>query len=54
MTFYNGIAYLIPVEESSTSNKRLRFTSPKNNQVQGINFAKDYELERQVKKILER
>ena len=54
MTFYNNIAYLIPVEQSSTSNKRLRFTPPKNNQTQGINFAKDYELERQVEKILER
>lgn len=54
MTFYNNTAYLVPVEESSTSQKRLRFTPPRNNQIQGINFAKDYELERQVKKILER
>lgn len=54
MTYYNNQAYLVPVQESTTSQKRLRFLPPKNNQIQGINFAQDYELERQVLKILNR
>lgn len=52
MTSYDGKTYLVPVEETTTTQKRLRFLPPKNNQTQGINFAKDYELERQVSKIL--
>ena len=51
MTFYNGQCYLIPVEETSTE-KRLRFTPPKNGQLKGISFAKDYELEKMVKTII--
>lgn len=51
MTSYNGQCYLIPVEETSTE-KRLRFTSPKNGQLKGISFAKDYELEKMVKTII--
>lgn len=52
MTSYNNQTYLIPIEESSAFQKRLRFLPPKNNQIQGINYAKDYELETQVNKIL--
>lgn len=51
MTSYNGQYYLIPVEETSTE-KRLRFTPPKNGQLKGISFAKDYELEKMVKTII--
>ena len=51
MTSYNGQCYLIPVEETSTE-KRLRFTPPKNGQLKGISFAKDYELEKMVKTII--
>ena len=52
MTFYNGQAYLIPVEECSTTEKRLRFVPPKNGQIKGITFASEYELERMVEKII--
>lgn len=51
MTSYNGQCYLIPVEETSTE-KRLRFTPPKNGQLKGVSFAKDYELEKMVKIII--
>ena len=51
MTYYEQQAYLIPVQETSVREKRLRFKPPKNGQVKGITFAKDYELERMVLKI---
>lgn len=41
-TWYNGIIYLIPVEECSGAEKSLRLVPTKNGQVKGINFAKDY------------
>ncbi len=49
-TWHNGVTYLVPVEECSTQ-KKLRFTPPKNNQKVGINFAKDYELPIQLEKL---
>lgn len=52
MTTYNGKCYLIPVEECCSTEKRLRFTPPKNGQIKGITFAEDYELERVVNKII--
>lgn len=51
MTSFNGKCYLIPVEECSTE-KRLRFTIPKNGQIKGICFAEEYELDRMVSKII--
>ena len=51
MTFYGLQAYLIPVNEVSAREKRLRFTPPKNGQIKGITFATDYELEKVVNKI---
>ena len=47
-TFYDGRCYLIPINECSTI-KRLRFTPPKNGQIKGITFAKDYELQEVIK-----
>ncbi len=47
-TFYDGKCYLIPVNECSTM-KRLRLTPPKNGQIKGITFAKDYELQEVIK-----
>lgn len=47
-TFYNDKCYLIPVGQCSKE-KRLRLTTPKNGQTQGISFAKDYELEEVLK-----
>ena len=52
MTSYNDQCYLIPVEECSSSEKRLRFRPPKNGQIKGITFATEYELERMVNKII--
>ena len=52
MTSYNNQCYLVPVEECSNTEKRLRFTPPKNGQIKGITFATDYELEKVVNKIV--
>lgn len=41
-TFFDGNVYLIPVEECSGDNKKLRIIPPKNGQKIGVNFAKDY------------
>ena len=54
MTFYGLQAYLIPVNEVSAREKRLRFTPPKNGQIKGITFATDYELEKVVNKIIDK
>ena len=43
-TFWDGKCYLVPVDETSNE-KTLRFASPKNGQIKGISFAKDYEDE---------
>ena len=52
-TIINNQCYLIPVEEASGKQKTLRFILPKNNQKEGINFAKDYELLSQLEKLKE-
>lgn len=49
-TYYDNQCYLIPVNECSTS-KMLRLNIPKNSQVKGINFAKDYTAEIQIEKL---
>ena len=49
-TFYRGKCYLVPVEECSTE-KTLRFEKPKTNA--NVNLAEDYELEKQLIKIME-
>ena len=48
-TCYDGKSYLVPVEECSAS-KKLRFTLPKNNQLENSSFAKDYELKMVLQK----
>ena len=52
MTSYKGKTYLVPVNEASTREKRLRFTPPKNGQIKGITFAQEYEFEKAVNKIV--
>lgn len=52
MTFYEDKAYLIPVNECSAREKTLRFLPPKNGQIKGITFAKDYEFEKVVNEII--
>lgn len=49
-TFWNEKCYLVPVTECSVD-KKLRFVPPKNGQKVGITYAKDYEIEEQVRKI---
>lgn len=41
-TYFNGECYLIPVEETSSTMKTIRFSLPKNGQTKGISFAKDH------------
>lgn len=53
-TYYNNQCYLVPVSECATTQKRLRFVPPKNGQVVGINFAKDYELEKVLEELVSR
>lgn len=52
MTFYEDKAYLIPISECSAREKTLRFLPPKNGQIKGITFAKDYEFEKVVNEII--
>ena len=49
-TYWDGKCYLIPVGETSNE-KTLRFTPPKNGQIKGISFAKDYEVEEVLKRV---
>lgn len=49
-TFWDEQCYLIPFKECSTE-KTLRFAPPKNGQIKGITFAKEYALEKQIEKI---
>lgn len=49
-TYWNEKVYLIPVNECSHS-KKLRFFNNKSHQVNGINWAKDYEVEEVLKKL---
>lgn len=50
-TWYKGIVYLIPIAECGGAEKTIRFTSPKNGQTKGINFAHDYEAQEVLKKL---
>lgn len=47
-TSYEGKCYLVPVEQCSLE-KTLRIIPPKNNQIKGISFLKDYELSEVLK-----
>ena len=49
-TMFNNICYLIPVEDCGSA-KRLRIRPAKNEQVRGVCFAENYELERMLLKI---
>lgn len=50
-TYWDNQCYLIPIEETASREKTLRFIPPANGQIKGITFAKDYELEVQLAKI---
>ena len=50
-TSFNGNIYLIPVEQCSGAEKNLRIVPPKNGQIKGINFAKDYLAKEVLKRL---
>lgn len=50
-TYFNNQCYLVPVTECSTE-KVLRFKAPKSGQQKGITYASEYELEKQINKII--
>lgn len=52
-TYWDNQCYLISVNECSVE-KILRFSPPKNRQIKGITFAKDYLLDAQLAKIKEK
>lgn len=52
-TYWNGKCYLVPVTECADK-KTLRFKNTKNNQKVKISYAKDYEIEKQIEKIINR
>ena len=49
-TYWNNQCYLDPISECSVE-KTLRFQPPKNGQIKGIVFAKDYKLEDVIQKM---
>lgn len=53
-TYWDSQCYLVPIEETSSRDKTLRFASPANGQLIGVSFAKDYELKTQINKILKK
>ena len=51
-TIIEDKCYLIPIQECGSSSKTLRFEPPKNNSKVNVSYAKDYELETQIAKLL--
>jgi len=52
-TYWENKCYLIPINETASTKKTLRFNPPKNGQIKGIKFAAEYELAKQLKIIME-
>ena len=44
-TIVDGKTYLVPIENITSLEQRLRFMRPKNGQTKNVTFAKDFELE---------
>ena len=51
MSFREEKSYLIPIEECGGAEKNLRLVPPKNGQVKGINFAKNYIAKEVLKRL---
>lgn len=51
VTIFDNQVYLIPVEECGGRSKKMRLLPPKNNQVRGITWAKDFKMEEMVKNL---
>lgn len=52
-TYYGGQCYLVPVTECSAE-KTLRFAATRSGQQKGVNYAEDYQLEKQLSKLMEK
>lgn len=48
-TYNSGKVFLIPVEQCSGAEKKIRLVPTKNNQTKGVNFAEDYLAEEVLK-----
>lgn len=51
-TIINEQCYIVPIKETGGRSKTLRFVPPKNGRKVGVSFAKEYEIETQVAKLL--
>lgn len=49
-TVFDGVCYLIPVEDCKGRNKKLRLLPAKNGQTRGITWAKDYLFKEVIEK----
>ena len=47
-TFYNGRVYFIPIDKTARAGKTLRFESPASNALSIVNWASDFEVEKQL------
>lgn len=50
-SYFDGKCYLIPIQETCSRSKKLRFQHPKNNQLTSVNWAVDYEVEKVLLRI---
>lgn len=50
-TVWNGHCYMIPVEETGSSQFMLRLEKPKNNQIKKIHFIENYSLDNLIKQL---
>ena len=51
-TIINEKCYLIPFSETSNHSKTMRFVPPKNGQKEGVAYADQYELEKQIQRLM--
>lgn len=52
-TYIENKCYLVPLEETNTRDKVMRFVKPKNNQIKKVTFAQEYLAEEQINKLME-
>lgn len=52
VTIYKNQLYYVPIEETTSTDKKLRFSLPKNKQFTNINWAVDYRVEQKLKEFL--
>lgn len=52
-TFIDNQCFLVPLAETNSREKVMRFVRPKNNQTKGVTFAQEYLAEKQLDKLME-